>query len=213
MATVLVGGALANRYLNGGGAWVRLNWWAGLERLGCRVYFVEQIDPAACVDEEGNPSPFETSVNKRYFEEVMQEFGFGGSAALLCGRGEQTSGLSLADVLEIAGEVDLLVNVSGHLSIERLIKRVRWKAYIDLDPGFTQFWPAGDAGARLEGHDHYFTVGENIGTEGCAIPTGGIDWHPLPPPVALSEWPVSHAGSNGRFPTVRALSGHFGPAH
>ena len=211
MATVLVGGALANRYLNGGGAWVRLNWLLGLERLGCRVFFVEQIDPAACVDEEGNPSPFETSVNKRYFEEVMQEFGFGGSAALLCGRGEQTSGLSLADVLEIAGEVDLLVNVSGHLSIERLIKRVRRKAYIDLDPGFTQFWPAGDAGARLEGHDHYFTVGENIGTEGCPIPTGGIDWHPLPPPVALSEWPVSHAGSNGRFTTVGAWRGAFGP--
>src|SRR5438309_10133058 len=127
MATVLVGGALANRYLNGGGAWVRLNWLLGLERLGCRVFFTEQIDPATCVDGEGRPAPFETSVNRRYFDEVMEEFGFAGSAALVCGEGPRTSGLDFTQLYELAEEADLLVNVSGHLAIEPLLKRIRKK--------------------------------------------------------------------------------------
>lgn len=212
MAVVLVAGAIANKSLNGGEAWVRLSWVLGLKRLGCKVLFVEQIDPATCVDEEGNPAPFETSVNRRYFDAVMEEFGLTGAAALLCGEGGKTSGLELAETLEIAGEADLLVNISGHLSLEPLLKKVRRKAYIDLDPGFTQFWhAAGETGARLEGHDHYFTVGENIGTEDCSIPTVGLDWLPLPPPVVLDEWPAVEGGSNGRFTTVGAWRGGFGP--
>jgi hypothetical protein len=43
MTTVLVSGAIANKYLNGGEAWVRLSWALGLRKLGFRVYFVEQI--------------------------------------------------------------------------------------------------------------------------------------------------------------------------
>ena len=46
MATVLVGGAVANKLHNGGEAWVRLSWIRGLQRLGLDVWFVEQIDAA-----------------------------------------------------------------------------------------------------------------------------------------------------------------------
>ena len=45
MAIAIVSGALANKHLNGGNAWSRLSWALGLERLGYRVYLVEQIDP------------------------------------------------------------------------------------------------------------------------------------------------------------------------
>ena len=63
------------------------------------------------------------------------------------------------------------MNISGHLDLEPLMSRLRRKAYVDLDPGFTQFWHAdGTGGARLEGHDVYFTVGENIGRPDCADP-------------------------------------------
>ena len=40
---VVVCGALANRPANGGGAWTRVSWAIGLMRLGCDVYFVEQM--------------------------------------------------------------------------------------------------------------------------------------------------------------------------
>ena len=53
MTTVLISGALANRYLNGGAAWTRLNWILGLRQLGFKVCFVEQIRRESCVDSRG----------------------------------------------------------------------------------------------------------------------------------------------------------------
>jgi hypothetical protein len=211
MATLVVGGAVANKYLNGGEAWVRLSWIRGFQRLGCRVLFVEQIDPVACVDEEGAPAPFERSAPRAYFDRVMEQFGLAGSASLVLGAGEATSGLPYADVLDLAGEADLLVNISGNVHTPEIQNRVRKKAYVDLDPGFTQFWhAAGNAGARLEGHDAYFTVGENIGTDVCTIPTGGLDWRPVPPPVVLEDWPAETSAARS-FTTVGAWRGPFGP--
>ena len=88
-------------------------------------------------------------------------------------------------------------------------RRFRRKAYVDLDPGFTQFWhAAGNAGHGSTGHDLYFTVGENIGTPGCPIPTGGIDWRPTRQPVVLDDWPVVTDGARGgRFTTVASWRG------
>ena len=84
--------------------------------------------------------------------------------------------------------------------------------YFDDDPGFTQFWhDAGSAGPRLDGHDFYFTVGANVGTPGCPIPTGGIRWRPTQPLVVLDQWPVSREGSPDRFTTVASWRGAYGP--
>ena len=56
MRIVLVSGAIANKPFNGGASWTRLNWLLGFRKLGFDAYFVEQIDPAACVDEAGQPA-------------------------------------------------------------------------------------------------------------------------------------------------------------
>lgn len=212
MATIIVGGALANKYRNGGEAWVRLSWVLGLRRLGLRVFFVEQIERDSCVDAAGAVVPFAESVNLAYFREVTERFGLAGSAALVYAGGEQTDGLTWAELLDLAGETDLLVNISGHLALPPLLRRVRRRAYIDIDPGFTQFWDAaGDTGARLAGHDDYFTIGENIGTPGCPIPTGGRRWRHIRQPVVLEDWPVAGAPRPDRFTTVANWRGPFGP--
>jgi hypothetical protein len=216
MTKIVVGGAIANKSRNGGEAWVRLSWIRGFQRLGCDVHFVEQIDPAACVDEHGASAPFERSANRGYFDRVMDQFGLTSSASLLLGDGQATSGLSYEDVLDLAEEADLLVNISGNIHSPEIRRRVSRRAYVDLDPGFTQFWhAAGNPGARLEGHDSYFTTGENIGTAVCPIPTGGIDWRPMPPPVVLEDWPAEASGPGNRaalaFTTVGSWRGAFGP--
>src|SRR5919197_6761722 len=102
MTTIVVTGAIANKYLNGGEAWIRLSWIRGLQRLGCRVYFIEQIDPAACVGDGGGPAPFERSATRVYFDRVMEEFDLVGSSALVVGEGEATSGLTYEEVLDLA---------------------------------------------------------------------------------------------------------------
>ena len=86
------------------------------------------------------------------------------------------------------------------------------KAYLDLDPVFTHYWHAsGDFGARLDGHGLYYTIGENIGTRGCPIPTGGIRWRHTRQPVVLEHWPVSKEGARERFTTVASWRGPYGP--
>src|SRR2546423_839740 len=89
--------------------------------------------------------------------------------------------------------------------------RLQWILGLNK-PGFTRFGhAAGGAGSRLEGHDFYFTVGANIGTSGCPIPTGGIPWRPISPLIVLEQWPVSSAGDRDRFTTVASWRGPYGP--
>lgn len=209
MTTILVGSVIANKHLNGGNAWVVLSWVLGLKRLGFRVYFVEQISREGCVDGGGAVTAFEDCANLAYFEQITGRFGLTDSAALVYEGGEQVHGLTYAELLDVAEETDLLVNITGHLTLDPVMRRLRRKAYLDLDPGFTQLWHAtGVAGARLDGHDFYFTVGENVGTVACAIPTSGIDWRPVRQPVVMDEWPVF--GEGDRFTTVATWRGPYG---
>src|SRR5215218_8612908 len=104
MNTVIVGGVVANKYLQGGAVWTRLNWVLGLRRLGLDVHLVEQIDRRTCVDERGRPVDFQDSMNLAYFERVVGRFGLTGCSTLLFEQGEQSYGLSLVDLLDLAGE-------------------------------------------------------------------------------------------------------------
>lgn len=214
MTIVIVSGAVANKHLNGGATWTRLNWTLGLKKLGFQVYFVEQIGRATCVDNHGAIAPFAECQNLTYFQQITNQFGLADSAALVYEDGEQIDGLTYAELLDLSEAADLLINISGHLALEPLLRRLRNKVYIDLDPGFTQFWhAAGNTGIHLDGYDFYFTIGENIGLPGCSIPTNGIHWRPIRQPVLLEQWPVSAVGDPDRFTTIATWRGPYGPVH
>jgi hypothetical protein len=186
---IVVSGALANRCYNGGGAWVRLNWLLGLRRLGHAVHFVEVIGRQTCVNASGAVTAFSDSTNRAYFRQVMRCFGLSDVATLVFEGEEQTDGLSFRELLDLAASADLLVNLSGHLASAPLLNRFRRKAYIDLDPGYTQLWEAaGNPGACLAGYDDYFSVGANVGWPDCPIPTCGITcWHVADPAVVAAD--------------------------
>lgn len=209
--TIIVSGALANKCHNGGAAWTRLSWALGLRHLGFHVFFIEQISPEHCVDGNGVVTAFEDSVNLVYFRRVIDAFGLSGSAALIYDAGAQIEGATWDELVETAASAALLVNISGHLTLEPLVRYPRRKAFIDLDPGFTQYWHAmATAPEGFEEHDLFFTIGENIGTPECQIPTSGIDWRPIRQPVVLDLWPASHAGNLDRFTTVASWRGPYG---
>jgi len=212
VTTIIVSGAIANKHLNGGAAWTRLNWLLGFKKLGFRVCFVEQIQRQNCVDSVGAVTSFENSANLAYFKQIIQQFDLSGLAALVYENGEQVFGPTYDELLEIAEDAELLVNITGHLTCEPLLRRIRRKVYIDLDPGFTQFWhAAGTNGPRLDGHDFYFTVGENIGTPHCLIPTADLPWRGTRQPVVLEYWPASNQGARDRFTTIGSWRGPYGP--
>jgi hypothetical protein len=214
MKTVVVSGALANKYLNAGEAWVRLSYVRGFQRLGFDTFFVEQIDDRSCFDSSGSVTDFDQSVNVAYFKEVTEAFGLSRKSALISASGEYSSGLSLQEVRDLADSADLLVNITGNLTLEPLFSKFRRKAFIDIDPGFTQFWhDAGTRRSNLEGHHFYFTIGENIGTPRCPIPTGNIHWRPTRPLVVLEDWPKANGVApnlHGRFTTVASWRGTYG---
>jgi hypothetical protein len=211
MTTVIVAGALANKPGNGGEAWVRLSWALGLRRLGLDVCFVEQIDAADCVDTGGLPAPVERSTNLAWFRSVTQRFDLADSSALVWDGGTSAAGIPMEELLDRVETAGLLVNISGNLRARRIVSRVRRRAYIDLDPGFTQFWHAqGVRGAQLDGHDLYYTVGTEIGSPGCPIPAHGIQWRPIRQPVVLEHWPVQE-GQPSLFTTVANWRGPYGP--
>jgi hypothetical protein len=209
---VIISGAIANKPFKAGEAWHRLQWVLGLRRLGFTVYFVEQINPAHALDETGAASPLATSVNLAYLRAVAGAFGWSDSAVLVSDDGRQVEGMSYADLLDLAGRADLLINISGHLTLEPLLRPLRRKVYIDEDPGFTQIWHATpSSGLNLAGHDGYFTIGENIGRPDCLIPTGSIPWRRTRPFVVLDQWPVSDRGDPNRLTTIGSWRGPYGP--
>ncbi|MGN6258043.1 MAG: hypothetical protein ACTHN3_09895 [Solirubrobacterales bacterium] len=199
MPTALVAGALANKPNSGGEAWVRMSWVLGLRRLGWDVWFVERLPSG---DPEG----------RRYFEQVVGEFGLAERSALLGEGGEPLFGPGEAELAEAAGEAEVLFDVSGHLGQGPILAGPRRRVYVDLDPGFTQAWHA-DPGVdfSVAGYDSYLTVGQNIGKPGCPVPTGGIEWVPTLPPVLLEEWePAPQPSGPLRFTTVATWRSPYG---
>jgi len=212
MPTAIVSGALANKPLNGGNAWTRLGWVIGLRKVGYEVYFVEQIGRENCIDGDGAKASFGNSVNLEYFRTVMERFGLADRCALVCEGGEEVFGMPLSELDAQAAECSFLLNISGHLSYQGFLDRVACKVYLDDDPGFTQLWHAtGSTSNVLGGHNAYFTIGNNIGSAPCTIPTGGIRWTHTRPPVVLDQWPCVPSRRFDRFTTVCTWRGAYGP--
>ena len=211
MTTVFVAGALANKPGNGGEAWVRLSWVLGLRRLGFEVVFVEQLSPAACVDTSGLVTSVAGSHNLAFFREVVDQFDLSSTSSLIYDNGADVFGMAEDMLLAKAETAIVLFNISGHLSYEPLMRRFTRKIYVDIDPGYTQYWHASGESLGLEDHDEYLTVGGNVGTEVCSIPTLGIPWRPVRPPVVLDEWTPDRNGDTSRFTTVASWRGAFGP--
>jgi hypothetical protein len=137
--------------------------------------------------------------------------GLAGAAALVFDGGLAVEGAELSDVTELANDADLLINISGHLTLPALFRAIRCKVYVDLDPGYTQVWHAqGSSGPRLAGHDAYFTVGTSTGRSDCLVPPGDVRWFPTLPPVVLDEWPVTAPPAAARFTTVASWRGPYG---
>jgi hypothetical protein len=142
----------------------------------------------------------------------MERFGLSGSSALLCDEGAPGYGLPLPELKARARGRSLLFNISGHLTCPEIKANCGCKVYYDDDPGFTQFWhAAGSKAARLDGHDAYVTIGQNIGLPECIIPTCGLSWRATRPPVVLEEWPIRLQAKLDRFTTVASWRGAYGP--
>lgn len=101
----------------------------------------------------------------------------------------------------LCSDCDLLINLCGALKQEELLRRIKRRAYFDLDPGFTQIW-AQQWDMDLSKHNLFFTVGLNINGSDFSLPKRGLDWQTFLPPIALEYWPVQTDAPTRPFTTI-----------
>lgn len=204
---VAVAGGLARHPIAAGGyAWAFLQYALGFRALGCEVLYVEHLDAADCIDADWRPVPFAASANAAVLRAVAARHGL--DVALQLRDGSAWLGRSPAEVRDWVAAADLFVNLSGRWHRHDVMAGARRRVYVDLDPGFTQIWQARyGADMNLAGHDAYCTVGLNLGRAGCPLPTLGLRWHALLPPVVLEEWPPL-GGPGAAWTTVADWRGY-----
>lgn len=199
--TVLVAGMVAGAPRQGGAAWAVLQYVHGLAELGHDVYLVEPVPGR-------RPDP----ASAAYFTALVRAQGLDGRAALL--GTEDALGVDRGALARVAGRADVLFNLAGMLTDERLLDPVPVRIYVDLDPGFTQLWHAAEGiDMRLAGHTHHVTVGPRVAEPDCPIPDCGLEWIGTVPPVVLNRWPEADDGGDHPLTTVANWRGYGSITH
>ncbi len=164
--------------------WLNLHYLAGLRARGVEPFWFD-------ISGTANVEPFRAQCEK---------FGFGDNWAVLHD-GKQVFGMTDRQLAALCNDCDLLINLCGALKDDELLRRIKRRAYFDLDPGFTQIW-AQQWDMDLSKHNLFFSVGLNVGQPGFPIPTRGIQWQTFLPPVALEYWPVQTGVPARPFTTI-----------
>ncbi len=199
--SVIVSGMIAATPGQGGATWAILQYLLGLGDMGCAVLFVEPVEDL---------SPGRVA----YCRDVMARFGLDDRWALVQPGRIETAGMSRTALRAAAHSADVLLNVSGMLTDPDVLAHVPVRVYLDLDPAFVQLWHAAEGiDMRFDGHTHFVTVADAIGSPGCAIPTCGRTWIPTLPPVSLAHWPVAGHLMHDALTTVAHWRGYGSIQH
>ena len=206
MTTVVISVYKVANFPDGGGHfWAYMQYAAGLRRLGCEVYWLEQLRPLR--DPKREPELLET------FLERMKQFGLEGRTLLY--RRDRTQeegpgalefvGCTWAEAEAILRRADLLLNF--HYAIDpRLLAAIPRTALVDIDPGLLQLWMSSGELA-VPPHDCYLTTGETVGTSAARFPDCGLRWIYVGRPVSLEDWPAVYDPRCEAFTTVSSWSG------
>jgi hypothetical protein len=196
--SIVIGAALAHRIGYGGHAWALLQYVLGFRELGFDVVVVDRLEPAMLG--AGN----EKSA-LAYLRELLNKEGV--SYCVLAADGASLAGISCDEALTQTSEARFLLNVMGFVDDSELLSAARRRVFLDIDPGFGQVWRELGLADVFEGHDDFVTVGANIGLESCDVPTCGLRWLTIPPPVVLDRCPVSEGGD--AFTSVGSWRGPY----
>ena len=182
-----------------------LHWLAGLRTLGYDVVFAEHHGwPEAC----WNPVTKTMSDDPSYGIEELKTH-----AASLGLRGwcfvdaaGKYHGMPREEMVRLCKDADVMLGLWTVTWLDEFAE-CRRRIFIDTDPGFTQFniapgLQATPAYASPFGFHEHYTYGSRIGQPDCPIPTHGLAWKPLRPPVSLDLLPPQFAADAACYTTV-----------
>lgn len=206
--TIIVSGTMGLSGL-GGQAWAVLQYLLGLRALGHEVFYLEDCGRSSWVYIwEKEEWTHELDYPAAYVNACLAPFGLGDR--WIYRDNYRSLGVPLPRFLEVCAAADLLLmRAVPFWTWRQEYEGPRRRAFIDVDPGFTQITLAnGDQGwvdgvARAE---RRFTYGQRLGAADCPIPQTGGPWLKTRPPVFLPEWPVA-VGEATHFTSVMRWQG------
>jgi hypothetical protein len=186
----------------GGHAMWILQWLQGLERLGHDILFLDYL----CWDPRENGGE-----GLRRFQQIMTQWWKKNHYALVYLKTmESLCGVSIQEVARFAEKADAVITcvAPGGRDVPPFVERVRPRILIEQDPGYTHLWATRKDPLDIFGeHDIYYTVGGNIGTARCSLPTHDIRWRSIWDPVFLDWWSPEQRMTRDRFTTIAGWSG------
>jgi hypothetical protein len=182
-----VAASIAQRPGYGGHAWAFLQYVLGFRELGYEPILIDRLTAEMTTDAVGRPSPAARGAAIAWFEEMVEFAGLGDSHSLLLDDGE-TIGLSRPDLIRSIKAAPCLIDVMGFLADSELLAASGKLVFLDVDPGFPQLWHELGQADLFSDHHRHVTVGANLGQPGCEVPSCGVEWIGIRPPVDLERW-------------------------
>jgi hypothetical protein len=181
----------------GGHFWVYAQYADALRRLGCDVWWLEQVSPKT--------DPAAARSGATLLAERLRSLGLGDRLVVYrwpAVADEQSGRPTYLNLPEqqaerVLRDTDLLVNFHYALPAE-MLARFRRTALVDIDPGLLQLWWA-NGQVSVQRHDCYFSIGEHLG---AVAGDDGKQWVHTPPVVSLDLWPYTHDPDSSVFTTV-----------
>lgn len=187
----------------GGHFWVYAQYADALRRIGCDVWWLEEMSPRA--DLEGERSGAAVLIDR------LRPLGLDDKLILYrwpTGADNERTEPSYLNVSadraeQVFRDSDLLLNFHYALPAG-MLARFRRTALVDIDPGLLQLWWV-NAQLQVNRHDAYFSIGENLG----GVPENDdARWIHTPPAVSLDLWPYKYDPACSRFTTVTSWDSH-----
>ncbi len=193
----------------GGQAWAILQYLLGLRALGHEVFYLEDCGRSSWVYVwEKEDWTHELDYPAAYVNACLEPFGFG--KRWIYRDNYRSLGIPLNEFQEVCAAADLLVmRAVPFWNWRGEYEGPRRRAFIDVDPGFTQITLANGDKGWVDGvakAERRFTFGQRIGASDCAIPDTSGPWLKTLPPVFPAEWPVVQSAAT-HFTSVMRWQG------
>jgi hypothetical protein len=198
---IVVAGTIGRSGL-GGQAWASLQYLLGFRALGHDVFYLEDCGKSSWVyNWEKTEWTTDLDYPAEYVRSCLDPYGL----PWIYRTDEGSRGAALDAFLQFCATADLLIMRAVPLWVWREeYSAPKRRAFIDVDPGFTQISIAnGDEGLAqgVDRCERHFTVGQKIGNPGCAAPGARGPWLKTLPPVFLPEWPFADTDAT-HFTTI-----------
>ncbi|HEU0009960.1 MAG TPA: glycosyltransferase family 1 protein [Verrucomicrobiae bacterium] len=206
--TIILSGTIGLSGL-GGQAWAVLQYLLGFRALGHEVFYLEDCGRSSWVYIwETEEWTHELDYPAAYVHACLEPFGLGDR--WIYRDNYRSLGMPLDHFLGVCARADLLLMRAAPFWTWRTeYEKPRRRAFLDVDPGFTQIILANGDRGWLEGisrAERRFTCGQHIGQPGCPAPDIGGPWLKTRPPVFLQEWPVAGSAAT-HFTSVMRWQG------